>query len=67
MTIRAKIEFLKCGSTYFTIHTSPQTEDYDVILESIWSLLSLLEVGNHKFDADVIELLTKRLEVMKDE
>ncbi len=65
MRINAHIKFLDNNETYLNLYTTPCENGYDAILESIHSLISLLEIGNHKFDDNVIETLNHRLQELK--
>ncbi len=65
MGIRAKIKFIDNEETYLNLYTSAHHYGYDVVLEAIFSLLSLLDMGTHRFDADVIDSLCKRAQELK--
>ena len=66
MSYEATINFTFEDSHYLTIKSSYCCDSYDVTLSCIYSLIALLELGNHKFDDDVIDYLKTRIEELRD-
>lgn len=65
MSFQALITFLDNDEEYLKIHTRPEVEAYNMVLNSISDLLSLLNTCNHKFDDDVINRLQFRMEELR--
>ncbi|MGC2661771.1 MAG: hypothetical protein WA324_27755 [Bryobacteraceae bacterium] len=61
MSIRVQIKFLENNKDYLNLYTQSSENGFDEILEAIHSLISLLDIGNQKFDTDVVESLAKRV------
>ncbi len=66
MSYNAIITFHDCGDDYLTI-TSPYRENpQDMVISSIYNLLSLLDFGDNKFEDDVIDHLKMRIEELRN-
>ncbi len=67
MKYRVNLEFLEYGEQYLKVQGTLHDEAHDACLDSIWQMLALLAFGDHKFDDDVIDRLTKRLDKFRNE
>ena len=61
MSIRVQIKFLENNKDYLNLYTQSSENGFDAILEAIHSLISLLDISNHRFDEDVIARLSDRV------
>lgn len=61
MSIRVQIKFLENNKDYLNLYTQSNENGFDAILEAIHSLISLLDISNHRFDEDVIARLSDRV------
>ena len=66
MSYSAIIQLQEDEETYLTLITSEQDYAYDMVIESIFNLLAILSMGNHKFDGAVINRLKFRVEELRD-
>lgn len=65
MSFQSIIKFQECGDTYITMQSSPTEHAYDMVIQSIYSLLALLDFSDHRFDDDVIDHLKLRVEDLR--
>lgn len=66
MSFQSLIKFQECGDTYLTIQSSPTEHAYDMVIQSIYSMLALLYFSDHRFDDDVIDHLKLRVEELRN-
>jgi len=65
MSFQAKIDFTHDGNPYLTILSEYSEYAQDVILSAIYNLINLLEIGDHKFDDNIIDHLKNRFDEMR--
>jgi len=65
MNFQAVIKFHQNGESYFSIQTTHHETAHDMLVDCVFSMLFLLQMGDHKFDDDVIDHLKKRVEELR--
>lgn len=65
MSFQSIIKFNQHSETYLTIQSGYVENAYDMVLSSVYSLLALLDFGEHRFDDEVIDHLKMRVEELR--
>ncbi len=65
MSFQSTISFVHNGEKYLTVTSGPSEFAHDMVISSICSLIALLDMGDHKFDDDLIDNLQARIEAYR--
>lgn len=65
MSFQATVKFKEDNETYLTLTTNYKEYAYEMVIDAIYNMLTLLYREDHKFDDDFIDHLKMRVEELR--